>query len=314
MQAGRLIRSTITQSDHYLTSLLLNSLPLTPVWITDPATILDIAACGRTSTFQWGNNKLVLPPHLALVFVIKHHTVFDQLAVPTWMWLSICVQTTMREEVSRSPPGSKCIPPWLGRLSNISSCNTFNTTVERNDISAWFQRRVIPDRLRSSVDQVITRPTKYRNRYVPVSLAIFLAAIHAGRSFDNGDTRMKGLSPLPIWSPRPPPGVAGPRHRTASPRFSQPLPDTISHNSRLPTHHSSSPSSPQTESDPESSHPLHKMPETEASSLALPTFTVQNDSAEGKALPDAASSYALRDLSGDSSASHTSGDRGSLQP
>ncbi|KAJ7820171.1 hypothetical protein B0H14DRAFT_3876380 [Mycena olivaceomarginata] len=53
--------------------------------------------CGRTSTFRWGNNKLVLPPHLALVFVIKHHTVFDQLAVPTWMWLSIYIQTTMRD-------------------------------------------------------------------------------------------------------------------------------------------------------------------------------------------------------------------------
>ncbi|KAJ7852781.1 hypothetical protein B0H14DRAFT_2580721 [Mycena olivaceomarginata] len=114
-------------------------------------------------------------------------------------------------------------------------------------IAVWFQAQVIPDALRSSrsVDQAIHTIQPNRNRYVPVPLAMSLAAIHVGKSFDNGDLGINELTPLPLWSHCSlDNNVTEPRHHNTLPYSSQPLPDTISHNLILPTHHPSSPSPP----------------------------------------------------------------------
>ncbi|KAJ7722115.1 hypothetical protein B0H14DRAFT_582183 [Mycena olivaceomarginata] len=235
MQLGRLICSTVSQPDYSLISTMWDYLQWMPLCVRDPVMVLTIAACGRTSTFNWDNNSPVLPPQDTFGFIIEHYTEFDQLTVPMWMWLSICIQAVMKEEISSSGP-------MVDRSSGfsifwaVSRSNTYNTVAEQKKISAWFQRHLIPDGLQHSVDH---GPFRYRNRYVPVSLATFLAVIKQGRSFDDSFYGMDTPhSFLDNNVPDPP------KHHRASQCPSQPLPDTIYHNSLLLTRHSSSPSHP----------------------------------------------------------------------
>ncbi|KAJ7811900.1 hypothetical protein B0H14DRAFT_3150565 [Mycena olivaceomarginata] len=185
MQLGRLIRSTVSQSDDSLILTMWDYLQWMPLCVRDPAMVLTTAACGHTSTFDWDNNRLVLPPQDTFGFVIEHYTEFDQLTVPMWMWLSICIQAVMEEEIP--PPGS-----MPGNFENVfldvSKSNTYNTVPERNKLLAWFQQHLIPDGLWHSVDH---GPFTYHNRYIPVSLATFLAVIKQGRSFDNSSHWIK---------------------------------------------------------------------------------------------------------------------------
>jgi hypothetical protein len=102
---------------------------------------------------------------------------------------------------------------------------------------------------------------------------------------------------------------------------SQPLPGTISHNSLLPTHHSSSPPIPipslQTEgpiSHSQLSYPLRTLPGTAPSSSDRPTCPIQNDLAEGAHSNDTPSPYALPEIGGNSSALRTPEDPGLSQP
>jgi hypothetical protein len=237
--------------------------------------VLTTAACGHTSTFDWDNNRLVLPPQDTFGFVIEHYTEFDQLTVPMWMWLSICIQAVMEEEIP--PPGS-----MPGNFENVfldvSKSNTYNTVAERNKILAWFQQHLIPDGLWHSVDH---GPFTYHNRYIPVSLATFLAVIKQGRSFDNSSHWIKNTPRSFLDNV-----LLDLKHHSAPPQSLQSLADTISHNSLLPTHHSSSPSRPTSLSTTqrllsasvETAHSLQTLPELVVDS-ALPSG--QNDSVDG---------------------------------
>jgi hypothetical protein len=155
--------------------------------------ILAIAVCGRTSTFDWDNNRAVLPPQDTFGFIIEHYMEFNLLTVPMWMWLSICIQAVMEEEIP--PPGS-----MPGNFENVFldvfKNNTYNTVAEWNKILVWFKRHLIPDGIWHSVDH---GPFTYHKRYISLSLATFLAVIKQGRSFDNSSVWMEGSSHLPLW-------------------------------------------------------------------------------------------------------------------
>ncbi|KAJ7724695.1 hypothetical protein B0H14DRAFT_2641488 [Mycena olivaceomarginata] len=197
------------------------------------------------------------PTRDTIGFVIEHYTEFDQLTVPMWMWLSIGIQAVMKEEIS-----SGNFPGFRNVFLDVCKSNTYNM-VERNKISVWFRQHLIPDGLQRSVDQTVIHPWTYSNRYIPVSLATFLAVIQGRWSFDNSyyrvDTSRSSLDN----------NVADPRHPSTSQHPSQPLPDTISHNSILPTHHPSLPSHPTASSvmqrplsaSVESAHSLQTLPE-----------------------------------------------------
>ncbi|KAJ7678440.1 hypothetical protein B0H14DRAFT_3683283 [Mycena olivaceomarginata] len=120
MLLGRLMRSTVTQSPqrHWVDmAIMLDQLPLRPIWVNDHSTILAIASCRRASTFHWVNNRpLVLPPHEAFGFVIDHYAVFDQVIVPMWMWLSICVQAVGIEQIPHS------LKVMASNRNNVTPC------------------------------------------------------------------------------------------------------------------------------------------------------------------------------------------------
>ncbi|KAJ7724692.1 hypothetical protein B0H14DRAFT_559422 [Mycena olivaceomarginata] len=324
LRFGRLVRSTVSQADFSSLRCMFDYLPATPIWVENHATILAVAACGCTSTFHWGSDRpVVLPPADAFDSVVEHHIVFDQLAVPMWMWLAICVQAVMKEESS-----SEWYP---STFFNVSTTNTYNTVVERAKISAWFQRRLLPDSLRRSVDRAIIAPKTYRNRYVPVSLAMFLAVIQKGRSFDNYFSPII-LSP-PVIPSRSPQGSsrhsfkdksADAGYRTAPHSLGLSPPTLVNAhgslfnlNKLLPAPHSSSPPSTsfvQTQTSISHSGPSHSIraPVSHSSPLSpRPTSSVRhgNDSAEEAPPEDPVSSYAtLRELPSNSSASRfTSG-------
>jgi hypothetical protein len=188
---GRLMRATVVHSDDNIKLGMLRSLPMRPIWVEDPGMMVALAACFRTPTFHWDNTRSVgqLPPHEAFNFILEHYTVFEQLAVPMWMWLAIYVQAVSAEEsllLPSSSPGR--LDPqlnWVETLSAISTPNSYNSVPERNKISAWFRRRVVPDALRGAVRQKTMFPAIYNSRYAPVSLATFIAAIQGGWSFDD---------------------------------------------------------------------------------------------------------------------------------
>ncbi|KAJ7678434.1 hypothetical protein B0H14DRAFT_3064281 [Mycena olivaceomarginata] len=265
MQLGRLIRSTVTQLPLGYPDTMLDYLPLRPIWVNDHSIILAIASCCRTSTFHWADNRpLVLPPHEAFGFVIDHYAVFDQVIVPMWMWLSICVQAVGIEEVSHSSHQ----PEWVQTaelLRNVATSNTYNMLAERNKITAWLDQHPISNDLQRAVDEKAGNPEWYYSRNDPVSLAMFLVVMWEGQSLDK-----YWYKPKPRRIPPPPA-----RHHTAHPPQDLPTPP-------LPTegpipHHLSS-------------HSLRTIPEVLAhpsSHLSPPPASVQNDSAEGD-LPDAA--------------------------
>ncbi|KAJ7808726.1 hypothetical protein B0H14DRAFT_2868902, partial [Mycena olivaceomarginata] len=188
MLLGRLICSTVTQLFQWhwsYTSAILDHLPLRPIWVKDHSTILAIASCHRTSTFHWANNgPLVLPPHETFGFVIDHYAVFDQVIVPMWMWLSICVQAVGIEEISHPVPSRDQTAILLG---HVATSNTYNMLAERNKIKAWLDQHHISNDLRRAVDEKAGSPEWYSSRYAPVSLAMFLVVIREGKSLDNYD-------------------------------------------------------------------------------------------------------------------------------
>jgi hypothetical protein len=247
------------------TAIMLDHLPLRPIWVNDHSTILTIASCCRTvhtSTFHWANNRpLVLPPHETFGFVIDHYAVFDQVIVPMWMWLSICVQAVGIEEVSR---GSHLQLEWVQTaemLSNVTTSNTYNTLAERNKITAWLNQHHISIDLQRAVLDKAENPERYYSRNNPVSLAMFLAAMREGRSLDDHRQWLE-LESLSIHS-------LFVTHQTAH-SFQH------SSTSSLPTaepilHHPSS-------------HSLQKIPEALAQPSSHPSqlpAPVRNDSAEG---------------------------------
>ncbi|KAF8134728.1 hypothetical protein K438DRAFT_1883158 [Mycena galopus ATCC 62051] len=277
---GRLIRSTVSQSYWEPTLTMLRYLPTTPIWVKDLPMVLAIAACRRTPKFHLRDDCLVvLPPYDALGFVLEHYTVFEELAVPLWMWLSICVQAVTRDELPQSelssePTASKPLPvaskasecyDAADVLFSVSASGTYNTFVERDRISAWMSRRLWSDDLRRAVDQKIQFPDLYGGRNAPVSLAMFLVVFRSARSLDTY-TFLPGLEPpspstnVELSSPSAPfdfeippanenslsPSfpvdntVANSGNRTAS---CSPQ-DAVSHSSLLPSHHSSSTQTP----------------------------------------------------------------------
>jgi hypothetical protein len=265
MQLGRLIRSTVTQLPLGYPDIMLNYLPLRPIWVNDHSTILAIASCCHTSTFHWADNRpLVLPPHEAFGFVIDHYAVFDQVIVPMWMWLSICFQAVGIEEISHY---SHLLPEWFRAaemLRHVATSNSYNTLAERNKIRAWLNQHHISNDLQRSVDEKAKNPEQYYSRYAPVSLVMFLLVIREGRSLDNCEQWLELESPS-ICSPFT-------THHTAHPP-QNPL------TSSLPTegpilHHLSS-------------HSLRTLPEAVAQPSSHPSPlppSVQNDSGD---LPDA---------------------------
>jgi hypothetical protein len=163
--------------------------------------ILAIASCRRTSTFHWADNRpLVLPPHEAFGFVIDHYAMFDQVIVPMWMWLSICVQAVGIEEISHD---LHLLPERIqtaNMLYNVATSNTYNMLAERNKITAWLRQRHISNDLQRAVDEKAGNPELYLSRYAPVSLAMFLVVMREGRSLDN-DWQLCELESPSIHSP-----------------------------------------------------------------------------------------------------------------
>ncbi|KAJ7832874.1 hypothetical protein B0H14DRAFT_2802250 [Mycena olivaceomarginata] len=188
MLLGRLIRSTVTQLPQWHWSYafnMLNHLPLRPIWVKDHSMILAIASCHRTSTFHWADNRpLVLPAHETFGFVIDHYAVFDQVIVPMWMWLSICVQAVGIEEILHD---SRSRPEWdqTVMLRQVATSNTYNMFAERNKITAWLNQHHISNDLQRAVDKKAGSSEQYLSRYTPVSLVMFLVVMREGRSLDN---------------------------------------------------------------------------------------------------------------------------------
>jgi hypothetical protein len=187
MLLGRLIRSTVTQSPQWyreVMAIMPAYLPLRPIWVNDHSMILAIASCRCTSTFHWADNEpLVLPSHEAFGFVIDHYAVFDQVIMPMWMWLSICVQAVGIEEILHSLQPLQPLQPWNPTailLSHVATSNTYNTLAERNKITAWLDQCHIPNDLQRAVDEKAGSPEQYLSRYAPVSLAMFLVVMRGG--------------------------------------------------------------------------------------------------------------------------------------
>jgi hypothetical protein len=268
MLLGRLIRSTVTQSPqwHWVDmALMLKSLPQRPIWVNDHSTILAIASCCCTSTFHWIDNRpLVLPPHETFGFVIDHYAVFDQVIVPMWMWLSICVQAVGIEEISYD---SHLLPEWFQTaqmLRNVATSDTYNMLAERNKITAWLNQHHISNDLQRAVDEKTGNPEPYLSRYAPVSLAMFLVVMREGRSLDDHEQwfELESLSSFAT-------------HHTA--HSFQDLSTSSLQTEGLISHHPLS-------------HSLRTIPEALAHPSSHPSqlpASVQNDSAEGD-LSDAA--------------------------
>ncbi|KAJ7342974.1 hypothetical protein DFH08DRAFT_873904, partial [Mycena albidolilacea] len=194
-----------------------------------------------------------------------------------WMWLSICIQAVMKEEISSSGSMPGNFPGFRNVFLHVCKSNTYNTVAERNKISVWFQQHLIPEGLQRSVDQEAFFWRPDYNRYIPVSLAAFLAVIQKKRLFDIPSDRVHDIPRSSL--------VADPRHHSAPRLSSQSLPDMISHNSILSIHHPSSPSRPTASSvmqrpfsaSAESAHSLQTLPEPVVDS-ALPSG--ENNSAD----------------------------------
>jgi hypothetical protein len=192
--------------------------------------------------------------------------VFDQIIVPMWMWLSICVQAVGIEEVLYASDFVEWVQT-AKMLLHVATRNTYNTLAERNKITAWLNQRHISNDLQRAVDEKAKNPEQYYSRYAPVSLAMFLAVMREGHSLDS---RRK-------WFELESPTIRSPfaTHHTAH-SFQD------SSTSWLPTegpisHHPSS-------------HSLQTLPEAAAHPSPHPSPlppSVQNDSAKGD-LPDAA--------------------------
>jgi hypothetical protein len=220
--------------------------------------ILAIASCHRTSTFHWADNRpLVLPPHEAFGFVIDHYAVFDQVIVPMWMWLSICVQAGGIKEILHP------VLSWdqIGKvLHYVATSNIYNTLAERNKITAWLDQHHISNDLQRAVDKKAWNPEQYLSRYAPVSLVMFLVVMRKGLSLDNNEQRFELGSPS-IRSPFA-------THHTAH-SFQNSLTSSLLTEGPL-SHHPSS-------------HSLGTLPEAVAHSSPHPSqlpASVQNDTAE----------------------------------
>jgi hypothetical protein len=195
--------------------------------------------------------------------------VFDQVIVPMWMWLSICVQAVGIEEILHNlhlhlrPKRVQT----ANMLLHVATSNTYNTLAERNKITAWLNQHHISNDLQRAVDKKAENSEQYYSRNDPVSLAMFLVVMREGRSLDDHEK----------WFEL----------------------ESLSIRSSFTTHHTahsfqdSSTSSLQTEgpiSHHLSSHSVRTIPEALAHPSSCPSqlpASVQNDSAEGD-LPDAA--------------------------
>ncbi|KAJ7832870.1 hypothetical protein B0H14DRAFT_2802238 [Mycena olivaceomarginata] len=204
----------VTQLPLGYPDIMLNYLPLRPIWVNDHSMILAIASCCRTSTFHWADNRpLVLPPHEAFGFVIDHYAVFDQ-AVGI-------------EEISHD---SHLLPEWFRAaemLRHVATSNSYNTLAERNKIRAWLNQRHSSNDLQRTVDEKAKNPEQ------------------EGRSLDNCEQWLELEFPS-ICSPftthhtahPPPPRTQGPISHHPSSHSLRTLPEAVaqpsSHPSQLP--------------------------------------------------------------------------------
>ncbi|KAJ7889600.1 hypothetical protein B0H13DRAFT_2041316 [Mycena leptocephala] len=238
---GRLVRSTVSSaSPRIWIKIMLHTLPHTPIWAADHAMILAIAACFRTSQFRLGKDRPVifLPPRETFAFVLDHYTVFKDLAVPIWMWLSIFAQAVRpiteiddNEDAQTLFESSHCpgniIPDHDKVLAYLRHCTDLRQAVVFHSFEA------IPA------------------QHIPVTLARCLAVFSFGRSL---------ADPLPLGGASSDNILADPEHHTAtSPNSSQALPDAVSRSSLLPTHYLSSPSTLQFSSSQPDIPPLRRI-------------------------------------------------------
>ncbi|KAF8145673.1 hypothetical protein K438DRAFT_1991647 [Mycena galopus ATCC 62051] len=262
MLLGRLIGSTVSQLNYWNQNLnlIMLRLPSTPIWVKDPALILAIAACHRTSIFNWkSNGPVVLRPSKALTFALEHYTVFEEVLVPMWMWLSICMQEALRHD----PRGGVDLVTLLVSVSTWGTCNTL---AERYEILVWLNQLSMPGVLQRALHKKIAdlghydRYTSFAggSRYKTISLTTFLAVIKSGRSLDTyrsiPELKPPSLSPSKsgiLVFPRSSTSAsssldsfhADPEHRAPlAPQPSQAWPGTSLPLSLLPTHYSPSPS------------------------------------------------------------------------
>ncbi|KAJ6493839.1 hypothetical protein DFH09DRAFT_1002900 [Mycena vulgaris] len=166
-----ILNGAITGHSHEPIDTMLNSLPPTPISVSDHATILAIAACYRTSRFPWGDQQeVVLPPHDAFNFVLDHYAKLAQLVVPTWMWWSICTQAALGPPTPEEQTNSEAL-----RL--FQTCIADDQNIVRYEMQAWLAQLLLPADLQRAVEMYLRdelRPYPYGRLYSPVSLATFL--------------------------------------------------------------------------------------------------------------------------------------------
>ncbi|KAF8183024.1 hypothetical protein K438DRAFT_1937634 [Mycena galopus ATCC 62051] len=228
--------------------------------------VVAIAACCHPSTFQFGDSRPILAPDKTLNFILNNYTGFEELVVPVWMWLSICLQATRGVNPS--------IDSAEAMLFSVSSKGTYNTAAERKDIWVWFNQHAIPDSLHRAVNAKESWGGQ-DSRYDPVPLSAFLAMIQRGTSFDD-NSRLPGLKPpcQPLMS-HPPHTFTESRHHNTSQASLKGFADTVSPSSMSLAHHPPSavtqgPSSFPIEtliSQAPSAHSVHTLPDAGAHSL-----------------------------------------------
>ncbi|KAF7343222.1 hypothetical protein MVEN_01753500 [Mycena venus] len=256
MMFGRLVRSTLSQAGGYTwepITTMLHHLPFEPIWVRDHSMILSMAACCRTTKFYWGEDRpaVVLPSYDAFSFVLDHYSVLEEVAVPMWMWLSICVQAvgeTLKEiPLSLSSKdrtalgGNPAVGLYDASFILFAVSRDNDTYIERDKISAWLNQRPMPEDLQRAIDQKIDCPDSYDGQHAPVSLAMFLADILSETSFDNytlwqpalrfagsSSSEFDGFSSGPSSSPSVDNILADLEHHTVSGRSLLGLPNIAS--------------------------------------------------------------------------------------
>ncbi|KAJ6569243.1 hypothetical protein B0H19DRAFT_1134947 [Mycena capillaripes] len=185
---GRLIRATMfhnlqVRSDHISHShalsspifIMLETLPTTPISATEPATILAIAACSRTSRFPLDDEpEYVLAPYKTFGFVLKRYAVLNELVAPTWMWWSICAQAVIGREGLRVKSSDRA-------KALLRICMDEEGNIRRYKMTAWLEQfhASVPADLRRAVKTCLRKNNGSRPDS-PVSLATFLAVYFPG--------------------------------------------------------------------------------------------------------------------------------------
>ncbi|KAJ7841808.1 hypothetical protein B0H14DRAFT_3457250 [Mycena olivaceomarginata] len=147
MALGRLIRASVSLPVvHHMRdatgdspsletiSIMLNHLsPVTPISVTDPATVLSLAACRRTSRFAWGDQ--------------------EELAVPKWMWWSILTHAA----VGPQEPTPERDGDEADRLFQI--CVAGSKNIDDYQLRPWLEDHVLPTDLRRAITEWDVRST-----------------------------------------------------------------------------------------------------------------------------------------------------------